>query len=132
MSISERTAKLIESTEEFVEKVSAIKPDNQEDRFGIILEAAHAFSKAAKETARGTCVFPAKHPKVTDNKDHFPLNSEAQARNALARANQFSKAPPWYKGTLQSLVSAVVRKVHSKYKGIEISDAAKKPGKAKV
>lgn len=83
----------------------------------------------AKTRNRGTVVFPAESSKVKDSKDHFPINNEAQARNALARASQYSKAPPWYKGSLQSLVSAVQRKVHSKYKGIKVTEKSKKPGK---
>lgn len=78
---------------------------------------------------RGLCVFPAEHPKVTDDKDHFPITNKAQAQNALARANQFSKAPEWYKGSLESLVSTVARVVHKHYPSIEVSEAAKKPGK---
>ena len=94
-----------------------------------LLKAATLFAKLAGEKDpkakvrnRGDYVFPAEHPKVKDNKDHFPTTSESQARNALARASQYSKVPPWYSGTLQSLVSAVQRKVRSKYKGIEVTD----------
>lgn len=78
---------------------------------------------------RGTVVFPAGSSKVKDDKDHFPINSESQARNALARASQYSKAPPWFKGSLSELVKTVQSKVESKYKGIEVSDKSKKPGK---
>ena len=77
----------------------------------------------AKVRNRGTVVFPAESSKVKDDKDHFPINSEAQARNALSRASQYSK------GTLKSLVSAVQRKVKAKYKGIETTKASAKPGK---
>ena len=98
-----------------------------------ICQAADDFEKLAKGEAkvrsRGTCVFPAEHSSVKDNKDHFPINSEAQARNALARASQYSSAPEWYSGSLSSLVNAVSRKVHSKYPGIQQSEASKKPGK---
>lgn len=83
----------------------------------------------AKVRNKQSPVFDAKHPKVKDNKDHFPLGSESQARNALARANQFKKAPEWWSGTLEQLVSAVVKAVGKEYKGIEISDKSKKPGK---
>lgn len=95
----------------------------------IFLKIAKKLDPKAKVRNRGTVVFPADHPKVTDKKDHFPINNEAQARNALARANQFSKAPEWYKGSLQSLVSAVAKKVKGKYKGIEVSKKSTKPGK---
>ena len=85
----------------------------------------------AKVRNRGTVVFPAESSSVKDDKDHFPINDEAQARNALARANQYSKAPEWYNGSLDSLVKAVARKVHSKYPGIKVTEEAKKPGKKK-
>ncbi len=81
----------------------------------------------AKVRNRGTVCIPAESAK--DKNDHFPINNEAQARNALARVNQYSSAPDWYKGSLQSLVSLVARKVHSKYPKIEVSKASKKPGK---
>jgi len=104
--------------------------------FEDILEAAELFEKLAKKLDpkakvrnRGAVIFPAEHAKVTDNKDHFPMNDEAQARNALARANQFKKVPEWYSGSLQSLVSAVAKKVKAKYKNINVTEKSKKPGK---
>ena len=84
---------------------------------------------SAKVRNRGTVVFPAESSKVKDDKDHFPINSAAQARNALARASQYSSVPKWYKGSLKSLVAAVQRKVRGKYKGIKTTAASKKPGK---
>ncbi len=101
----------------------------------VLYQATNEFEKlakgdpSAKVRNRGTCVFPAEHSQVKDNEDHFPINNEDEARNALARANQYSSAPEWYRGSLQSLVNAVARKVHSKYPGIEISEKSKKPGK---
>jgi hypothetical protein len=83
----------------------------------------------AKVRNRGDCVFPADHPKNKSNKDRYPINNEAQARNALARANQTSIAPEWYSGSIQSFLNAVVRKVKSKYPSIEVSKTSLKPGK---
>lgn len=77
---------------------------------------------------KGNFIFPSTHPKVKSG-DHFPIDTEGRAQNALSRANQFSSAPEWYKGTLQELLNTVVRAVHKKYPGIKISDKAKKPGK---
>ena len=68
---------------------------------------------------------------VKDNKDHFPIDTEARARNALARVNQYSKSPPWWTGSLQELVNSVVRAVKKQYKGIEVSKESAKPGPAK-
>jgi hypothetical protein len=73
----------------------------------------------AKVRNRGIVCVPAERAK--DNKDHFPINNIDQARNAIARVNQYSKVPDWYKGSLQSLVNLVIRRVHSKYPSIEIS-----------
>jgi hypothetical protein len=80
----------------------------------------------AKIRNRGTVVFPAESGSVNDKKDHFPINDENQARNAWARAHQFTSAPPWYRGSLKSLQDAVKRKIKSKYKSIEFSDKKKK------
>ena len=78
---------------------------------------------------RGDVVFPAESKNVTDDKDHFPINSLAQARNALARANQFKASPKWYKGTLTSLVKKVANAVKKKYPSIDVTEKAEKPGK---
>lgn len=77
----------------------------------------------AKVRNRGTVCVPASSAK--DKKDHFPINSEAQARNALARVHQYSSVPAWYSGSLKSLQELVSRKVHSKYKGIGKSEKKK-------
>lgn len=83
----------------------------------------------AKVRNRGECVFQSDHSKVKDKKDHFPLTSESQARNALAQASKFSEAPAWYSGSLKSLVSAVASAVGKKYPKIKLSDKSKTPGK---
>ena len=72
---------------------------------------------------RGTVCVPASTAK--DKKDHFPINSIGQARNALARVHQYSSVPSWYKGTLKSLQELVSRKVHSKYPSIGKEDKKK-------
>lgn len=108
----EEILSLAESFEEFIKNAKAKKLDPK-----------------AKVRSRGTVIFPAESPKVKDKKDHFPINNAAQARNALARANQFSKASEWYKGSLQSLVSTVAKAVKKHYPSISVSEAAKKPGK---
>jgi hypothetical protein len=96
--------------------------------FGKMDEAKKKDPKA-KLRNRGDVVFPAESPKVMDDKDHFPINSEKQARNALARANQYSSSPKWYKGSLDSLVKKVASAVQKKYKDIEVTKKAKTPGK---
>ena len=83
----------------------------------------------AKVRNRGDVVFPAESNAVKDDKDHFPINSEDQARNALARASQYSSAPDWYSGSLETLVKKVSSAVHKKYPSIKVTKAGKTPGK---
>lgn len=54
----------------------------------------------------------------------FVHNSVAQARNALARANQYDKSPGWYKGSLSDLKKAVASAVKKAYPSIEVSKKA--------
>jgi hypothetical protein len=74
----------------------------------------------AKVRNRGTVCVPASSAK--DKKDHFPINSIDQARNALARVHQYSSVPEWYSGSLKGLQALVSRKVHSKYPSIGKED----------
>lgn len=83
----------------------------------------------AKVRNRGDVVFPAGSKSVKDDKDHFPINNIAQARNALARANQYSSSPDWYVGSLDTLVRKVASAVRRKYPSIKVTKAAEKPGK---
>jgi len=76
-------------------------------------------SDTVKQRARGTSVFQNTHPKVKDNKDHFPINDLAHGRNALARVMQYSSVPSWYDGTLADLRSAVRRAVYGKFPGLK-------------
>lgn len=79
----------------------------------------------AKVRNRGTVCVPAEQAK--DKKDHFPINDENQARNALARVQQLTSAP-WYKGSLEGLKALVARKVKAKYPKINVGgkDSKKK------
>lgn len=84
--------------------------------------------RLSKRADKGSFVFPSSHSKVKSG-NHFPIDTEGRARNALARANQYDKAPDWYDGALQELVDTVVREVKKKYPSIEISEKSKNPGK---
>lgn len=75
---------------------------------------------------RAGAIFDASSPKVKDNADHFPIPDEAHARNALARAAQFSSVPPWYDGTLEELQAAVRRAVSKKFPGIDVAKPVSK------
>ena len=83
----------------------------------------------AKARNRDAVVFPAESDKVKDNKDHFPINTAAQARTVLTRASQYKKVPKWYDGSLSSLVKEVQSKVKSKYPNIRTAKKTTKQGK---
>lgn len=82
----------------------------------------------AKVRNRGTVCVPAESAK--DKKDHFPINDEGQARNALARVHQYSSAPEWYSGSLKGLQALVARKVKAKYPKIDVGGKDSKKKKA--
>lgn len=82
----------------------------------------------AKVRNRGNVVFSSTHPKVTDDKDHFPINDADQARNALARVAQFDAAPKWWSGSLKQLQAAVRGAVKRKFKTINVTEANCKEG----
>lgn len=72
-------------------------------------------------------IFPADSKDVADGKGHFPIPDIAHGRNAIARVNQYSKLPKWYKGkmSLSEFVKFVVDKVEKKFPSIDVSAAAK-------
>ena len=76
----------------------------------------------AKLRNRGNVVFPAGSKNVKDDKDHFPLNSIEQSRNALARVAQYKEVPEWYGGSLEKLIKKVQKKVKRKYPEIEVTE----------
>jgi hypothetical protein len=112
-----------------MEKLLVLADEFVSQAEGVLTKTAEKKKKLdpkAKVRNRGTVCVPAESAK--DKKDHFPINNIDQARNALARVNQYSKAPSWYSGSLQSLINTVVRKVKSKYPSIETSKESSKPG----
>jgi hypothetical protein len=83
----------------------------------------------AKVRNRGTVCVSAEQAK--DKKDHFPINDEGQARNALARVQQLTSAP-WYKGSLEGLKALVSRKVKAKYPKIDVGGKKEKKSSLEV
>ncbi len=72
-------------------------------------------------TTKGSAIFPSNSSNVKDKKDHFPISSISQARNALARVAQYKKVPSWYNGTLAALQQKVRRAVKDKYPSIKVT-----------
>lgn len=86
------------------------------------LEAKELTHEKRESLPSSSFVFPADSTAVKDDKDHFPIHDKSHARNALARANQYSKSPSWYTGSLDSLKKRVAEKVKSKFPSIEVSE----------
>lgn len=75
---------------------------------------------AAAKGGKFAC--PRTDPNVRDNQDHYPLDTIGRARNALARVMQYKgKKPPWWKGSLASLIVQVKRRVKAAYPYIKVS-----------
>jgi len=75
-------------------------------------------------------VFP---PNDVDPDGHFPIDTVARGRAALAYVNKYTKVPAWAKKrgfkSLDALVKKVVKAVEKKYPGVSVSDEAKSPAK---
>ncbi len=98
----------------------------QETRSFLGVKAAGKKDPKAEVRNKPDAIFGDKHPKVKDNKDHFPIDTIGRARNALARVQQFDSTPPWWKGSLEELKSAVSRAVKKKYPSINVGGKDKK------
>ena len=70
-----------------------------------------------KEKQASPCVFPKSHPRVKDNKDHYPIPDLAHGSNALSRCQQ--DIGSWFDGTAEELRAAVHRAVYRKFPGLK-------------
>jgi hypothetical protein len=88
-----------------------------------LITLAAEFEKLAakKEDKHTNFIFSAKHPKVKDKKDHFPIPNANHARNALSRAGAFTKAPKWFTGTLTEFRNTIYRAVKKNFPSIDIT-----------
>ncbi len=109
-----------------IEKTLTLRKEPPGD--DVPLKGKKKLDPKAKVRNRGDVVFASTHPKVTDNKDHFPINDADQARNALSRVAQFSATPKWWSGSLKQVQSAVRSAVKRKFKGINVTEANCKEG----
>ena len=103
---------------EDVAKTKTARSHEQADGEG--LEPIKKTENESKAQHRGDAVFQSTDKKVNDDKDHFPINSASQARNALARAGQYSSSPKWYDGSLEELKASIERAVKKKYPSIDV------------
>jgi hypothetical protein len=122
----EKLSSAIDSIAESLEEKGLLEEAAKLDEVAntIDLESAALTAKRRKGLSSGSFVFPAGHAKVKDDDDHFPIDTENRARNALARANQYGEAPSWYDGSLDSLKETIAKRVKAKYPSIEVTEKA--------
>lgn len=79
---------------------------------------------------RTDCIFPKDSPDVNDGKCHFPLNSLARGRAALAYASRYKELPAWYSGSmsLDEFVKHIADEVKKAYPSIEVTAAGEEAG----
>lgn len=75
---------------------------------------------ASSAKKRGLVCIEAEHELNSSNLDKFPINKTSEARKALMRINTFTKAPKWWKGSLDQLKTIIKSKIEKVYK-VEIS-----------
>ena len=100
---------------------------------GVIVKRVAKVKDAAKNVD-AEFVYPATSKEVGDGKDHFPIDTEARGRAAIAYVNQYKELPKWYvgNGTLADMVSTVVDAVSKRYPSIKISDKSRVAAPAQV
>jgi hypothetical protein len=81
---------------------------------------------AAKKKRRNKYALPKSHKLVNDGKNHFPVNDEAHARNALSRMMQYERAPKWFDGKLTQLRNIIIKQVKARHKGIDVEATPRK------
>lgn len=81
-------------------------------------------SKVSDSEPRRDFIFPADSTVVNDGKGHFPLNSLARGRAALAFVARYDKLPKWYSGDmdLEAFKAHVRSEVKKAYPSIEVSE----------
>jgi len=58
--------------------------------------------------------------RLLDQKDHFPVITETQARASMSRAMQLSDTPTWYRGTLDELRYEVYQGIAAAHPELEL------------
>lgn len=59
-------------------------------------------------------------PYLLDQRDHFPVITETQARSAMNRAMQLAEVPAWYSGTLDELRNEVCQGIMAAHPNLNV------------
>jgi hypothetical protein len=85
-----------------------------------------AFNIISAKKPQSKCAWPKSHRRVLDGRNHYPVKSVNQARNALSRVMQHDSVPEWFDGTLAQLRRGVINKVKSLYPSVDVKIKPKK------
>lgn len=116
----------MESTDDdglLVEKTLTLRKEPPAEKASPALVGQKKADPGARVRNRGNVVFASTNAKVKDNKDHFPINDDNQARNALSRVAQFDTVPKWWGGSLRQLQAAVRNAVKRNFRSINVTEA---------
>ena len=97
------------------EVINVLKTDN--DAKNLINE--EYLEEAKKKKAKPSPIFDAENSKITDEKEHFPINTEAKAKKVLEKIEACTEAPKWWKGTVNQLQSAVKKAVKKAFPDLD-------------
>ena len=79
----------------------------------IFLKLSAGIARSKKE--RGLACVKANHPQNSSHLDKFPINKLSEAKSALKRMSIMTKAPKWWKGSLDELKNLVMKSVAAYY-----------------
>lgn len=83
------------------------------------LDVVEEFKKEEKKDIKLKVVFEATDDRIKDNKEHFPLVNEEQAKTSLLKSLQYKRSPRWFNGTLKELKKVVAETVKKEFPSIE-------------
>ena len=93
-----------------------------EELFGQIDEVDVVQEENDEVISISNTIFESNDDRVKDNKSHFPLVNEDQARKAILISNRYQRSPRWFKGTVKELRTAVVNAVKKEFPLIELTE----------
>lgn len=74
-----------------------------------------AYDANMVESQKTFNIYDANNADVLDNKPHFNIGTDKQAKDVRARVKRMKDAPKWYKGTIRGLRREVLKAINKKY-----------------
>jgi len=81
----------------------------------MFLEIMKLSAPARSKKERGFSCVKADDPQNASHLDKFPINKLSEAKQAMNRMNEMTKAPKWWKGSLDELKELIKGKISEKF-----------------